>query len=473
MTTIPSRLRTTRTGSTTNPALTEIALPGTARLAVVVPVALISFFYMNVLEYALPLYFGARAEAAAEIGGTFPQDVWSEVVKYKVTAWIVGPILAGLYAKRYGERMVWCAALLGKVPIPLALAFHPHQDFIDVLALWQGFTGALMWIAGVSLIQMVAPGRKGFSNACMMVSMGVGSVMGPIGGRILLYRSELLALLPSDWKECGARLVNLSPLETRPALEDFEALFFLLTATTLVCGVLIGVWGQRPGRYLRDDPPGWRQTTRDLRELSRSAKFWALVIPLCLIGGPIFQASNQFLPYKAESLGLKTGAHDTGWVWLSLLKTVMWIPGGAAVGLLAGRRAPGIAAVVMLGAFAIGAAGIGESRVAWQLFASVAVFEFVRQFMRWSHAGYMSEHMRPSLRATAIGFAITFSGLGSAIYAWVVPRIWDPSQADFTVEGPFRAALVLGLVGALGLWIFDRVSPIRDPKPMPAKQAPE
>ena len=119
----------------------------------------------------------------------------------------------------------------------------------------------------------------------------------------------------------------------------------------------------------------------------------------------------------------------------------------------------------MLGGFALGAAGIGESYVAWQLFVSVAVFEFVRQFMRWSHAGYMSEHMRTPLRATAIGLAITFSGLGSAVYAWVVPAIWDPGQADFVVEGPFRAAFVLGLVGAIGLRAYDRVYPIRDPQP--------
>ena len=41
---------------------------GTARLQVVIPVALISFFYANMLDYALPLYLGAR-ETAAESSG--------------------------------------------------------------------------------------------------------------------------------------------------------------------------------------------------------------------------------------------------------------------------------------------------------------------------------------------------------------------------------------------------------------------
>ncbi len=104
---------------------------------------------------------------------------------------------------------------------------------------------------------------------------------------------------------------------------------------------------------------------------------------------------------------------------MTLLKRLMWLPGGAAVGFLAGRRAPGIAAVLMFGTFSVMALGIGFSQVAWQLFASVAVFEFVRQFMRWSDAGYLSEHMPSELRSTAIGCSITFSGLGSTIFGWL------------------------------------------------------
>ena len=133
---------------------------GTARLLIVVPVALVSFFYMNKLEYALPLYFEARAEVAKLTGGSFPPDVWAQVVKYKVAAWVLGPLLAGLLARRYGERAVWCGSLLGKVFIPLALTTHPHPNLISALAFWQGFTGALMWIAGISLVQMVVPEKK-------------------------------------------------------------------------------------------------------------------------------------------------------------------------------------------------------------------------------------------------------------------------------------------------------------------------
>ena len=105
--------------------------------------------------------------------------------------------------------------------------------------------------------------------------------------------------------------------------------------------------------------------------------------------------------------------------------------------------------------------GIGVSQFVWELFLAVAAFEFVRQFMRWSHAGYMSEHMSSDLRATAIGMTIMFSGLGSTIFAWIAPNVWNPDATDFKSAGPFLAAAVLGLVGAVGLLIYDRKFPIR------------
>jgi len=442
--------------------LTADASAGTARLSVVVPVAVISFFYVSVLDYCLPLYFGALSAAAEAAGGSYPADLWSKLVKYQVTPWIVGPLLAGLMARRYGERLVWCGALLGKIVVPLLLAIAPQPNVIKALAFWQGFTGALMWIAGVSLIQMVPLNKKGLSNGLMMTSLGVGSVLGPVCGRALLYRNELSRAFPNEnWSSFWTKLFAFEPLSTTPTVADFQAIFWLLTGSTLLCGVLIGLWGQRPGQFDRQDSQTWEQTVRDLLTLARTPRFWALVLAMCLLGGPVFQSSNQFLPYRAEDLGLKSGAADHGWIWLQLLKTLMWIPGGLAVGLLAGRRAPGIAAVIMLGAFSLSALGIGESRVVWHIFCCVTVFEFVRQFMRWSHAGYLSEHMPSNLRSTAIGCSITVSGLGSTIFAWSADYLWNPEMDGFHSSYPFVAAALLGFVGGIGLMVFDRYIPIR------------
>jgi MFS family permease len=439
------------------------AMPGAARLPIVVPVAVISFFYAAILDYALPLYFSALSTAAEARGGQFPADIWSQLVKYQVTPWIVGPLLAGLVARRYGERIVWSAALLGQAAIPIVLSVNPAPGVIPLLALWQGLTGALMWIAGISLVQMVAPEKKGLANGLMMTSVGAGSVCGPIVGRFLLYRDELLALVgDGDWRSAGDRLLTFKTMEMTPDVADFLLIFLILLASTVICGLLVGLWGQHPGRFEHDPVPDWQATLSDLGRLVRIPRVWALIIALCLLGGPVFQSSNQFLPYRAEDLGLKSGAQDAGWIWLQLLKTLMWLPGGAAVGCLAGRRAPGIAAAAMVGSFALAALGIGLSRTAWQLFACVALFEFVRQFMRWSHAGYMSEHLPGDLRVTAIGFAITFSGLGSTIYGWAAALFWDPAVDS---SAPFVAAAMLGGAASFGLFLFDRLHPIREAEP--------
>jgi len=58
-------------------ASTPEQLAGTARLGVVIPVALISFFYANLLDYALPLYLGAREAAAEAAGGSFPRGMYA------------------------------------------------------------------------------------------------------------------------------------------------------------------------------------------------------------------------------------------------------------------------------------------------------------------------------------------------------------------------------------------------------------
>jgi len=432
---------------------------GTARLWVVLPVAMLGFVYLGALDYLLPLYFGALQA----VDSNYPADIYAQLIKYQVTPWIIGPILAGLLSRRYGERHVWCTAQILTVAIPLALIYDPAPNVVKIIALWSGLTGALMWIGGISLIQMVRPEKKGLSNGLMMGAVGVGGVLAPLGGRTMLYWNELAPLLQThDWSMFGKTLLGLQQARMTPQVEDFLPIFWLLAVLTLTSGVLIGLWGQRSGRFSHDDQAhGWNRTLADLGRLLRNPRFWMLVGAMCFLGGPVFQATNQFLPYRAEDMGLKSGASDHGWIWLQLLKTLMWIPGGLAVGLLAGRRAPGIAAVMMLGCFALAGLGLGISTLAWQLFGCVALFEFMRQFMRWSQSGYLSEHMPEDLRATAIGCSISISGLGSTLFGWGADYVWNPGMADFNSATPFYAASLFGLIGCTGLLVFDRFVPIR------------
>ena len=126
---------------------------GTARLWIVIPVTMLSFFYAAVLEYLLPLYFSALRE----VDPNYPADIYSQLMKYQVTPWFFMPVLAGLLSRRYGERRVWCFSQIGMAAIPLALILDPQPTVVKIVSFWSGITSALLWISGVSLVQMVRP----------------------------------------------------------------------------------------------------------------------------------------------------------------------------------------------------------------------------------------------------------------------------------------------------------------------------
>lgn len=433
----------------------EQAEAGTARLPVVVLVSLVNMFFAAVLEYSLPLYFNALTG--------FPRGVWADLAAWQVAPWFFAPILAGLLSRRYGERRVWGAAMLGQAIVPALLAAVPQPWIVAPVALWNGFVGALMWIGGISLAQVVPAHKQGRANGLVMMSLGLGSLVGPLAGRAILWHDQVSALAERGaWKDVGLFLIDVISPESNPSLGGFHFILWGLAGLTAVGAAVMWTWGQRPGRGQGEKArQTWDDTANDLKRLLVNPRFWALVVSLCLLGGSLFQANNQFLRYRAEDVGLISGSQDRGWILLQELRVLMWVPGGLAVGLLAGRRAPGLAAVLMLAAFALSGAGIAWATTARGLFVTAASFEFVRQFMRWSHAGYMSEHMPPELRATAIGLAITLAGTSSALFGFLTNALLNPNAASFDSRDPFLLAAGLGLAGACGLFVFDRFVPIR------------
>lgn len=428
---------------------------GAARLPVVVLVSLVNMFYAAILEYSLPLYFSSLEG--------FPKSVWADLVAWQVAPWFFAPILAGLLSRRFGERRVWGAAMLGQAVVPALLAAVPQPWIVAPAAFWNGFTGALMWIGGISLAQVVPAHKKGLANGLVMMSLGLGSLVGPLAGRAILWHEQVNDLLQRGaWQDVGLFLIDVIKPVSDPSLGGFHVVLWGLAGATALGAAVMWIWGQRPGRWQGEKArQTWAETADDLKRLFANSRFWALVSSLCLLGASLFQANNQFLRYRAEDLRLIVGAQDEGWILLKELQVLMWIPGGLAVGLLAGRRAPGLAAVFMLSGFALAGAGIAWASTSAGLFAAVAMFEFVRQFMRWSHAGYLSEHMPQDLRATAIGVAISISGTSSAIFGFLTNAILDPNAAAFDSREPFWLAAGLGLAGALGLFVFDRLVPIR------------
>jgi MFS family permease len=434
---------------------------GSARLPVVVFVSLINMFFAAVLEYSLPLYFNALE--------SFPDGTWARLAAWLVAPWAFVPFLAGLLARRFGERRVWGAAMLGQAVVPALFAAIPEPWIVAPAAFWYGSMNALIWIGGISLTQIVPANKKGLANGLVMMSLGLGSFLGPLVGRAILWHDQVAALVHEGaWIDVGRFLIDIIKPESNPSRAGFQIILWGVAAACALGAVVMWTWGQRPGRWQGEKAQQtWAETADDLRRLLTNPRFWALVLSLCLFGGSIFQASNQFLPSRAEDLGLivkKTG-EDRGWILLQELRVFIWVPGGLAVGLLAGRRAPGLAGVLMVGCFALAAVGIGLASTATSLFFAVAAFEFVRQFMRWSHAGYLSEHMPQDLRATAIGLAISVAGWAGTLFAFLTNGILNPKSADFNSRIPFWLAAGLGLTGALGLLVFDRFVPIRQRQP--------
>ncbi len=105
---------------------------GTARLWIVIPVTILSFFYATVLEYLPPLYFSALQA----VDPHYPENMYSQLMKYQTTPWFFMPVVAGLLSRRYGERRVWCFAQLGMVVIPLALIYCPTPIMVKMVAFW-------------------------------------------------------------------------------------------------------------------------------------------------------------------------------------------------------------------------------------------------------------------------------------------------------------------------------------------------
>ena len=436
----------------------EDALAGTARLSVLIIVTIISFIYSAVLEYGLPLYFNAL--------GDYPKMMWTSQVVRQVATWASVPILDGMLAKRFGECRVWATALVGQAIVPLALVIVPRPWMVAPVAVWSGVTGAAAWLSGISLVQVVPPQRKGYANGLMMMSLGVGSLVGPLVARGVLWSRQVSLLIRrGDWPAVGAFLVNLTKPEADPPMVSFRIIFIGIGALSLLAAAAVWLYGQRAGQMAGELIESRRiPGITDIRRLLTNPRFWGLALSLSLFGGPVFQATNQFLRYRAEDLGLISGPLDQGWIILQLVRPLMWVPGGLAVGLLAGRRAPGFVAATILGCYALAGAGIGLAQ---------APLAFVRggggirgscvNAPRWSQTGYMSEHMPADLRSTAIGCAITFSSLGGGTFGFIANSFMTADAVGFESARPFWVASRIGLAGALGLLIFDRFVPIRRP----------
>src|SRR5205823_948187 len=130
---------------------------GTARLPVAISVALACFLCQALLHYSLPLYFSAKG---------LPAVAWETWSYYEIVAWLFGPPLAGLLASRYGERRAWSIGLAAYAIVTLWVVWLPSSSSwtdaaLGGAGLWYGFASAVIWVGGISLVQVVPEARRG------------------------------------------------------------------------------------------------------------------------------------------------------------------------------------------------------------------------------------------------------------------------------------------------------------------------
>lgn len=422
-------------------------LAGTARLPVVVSVALSAFLAQSLLHYVLPLYFEGRG---------LPRVSWETWSYYEIVAWLFGPPLAGFLAGRLGERIAWSFGMFGCAWVGLLVALVPSSGVLvgpalGVTGLTWGVTSALIWVGGISLAQNVPENRKGLSNGLIMTSLGAGSIAGPVIGRTL---------------------VALSSGGAAPTGADFHSSLTLFSALSVGGGLLMAAMGQYPGRQAGKAS---HSTLRHGFALLKDRKYLLLVVSLSLLGGPVFQATNVYRPYRARDpeIGLIVGAEDHGWGALEISNYVMQLVGGGLIALVArGRMGLRRAALIPAG-FAGCALGIGIAWNAPLLFTFSVGFEILRQFMRWIQTGYVAEHLSGPQRAAGIGLSVTLSGVGSWLFNLITRQLQSPDSPSFSSGLPFYIAAAVGAAGAFLLALVGERARASRPVTLPASAGNE
>lgn len=406
------------------------SVAGTARLSVVTATALISFLLQTLLIYTLPLYFPAR---------NLPPSAWETWGAYAIVSWLFTPVFAGMLAKRIGERRVWAIGLLINTIVMLWLVFLPARR-IDVnftvgfVAILSGVSAALVWISGMSLVQNVVDSNRGRANSLFMISLGVGSIAGPVIGRLML------AVFRTDGS---------------PSLIGFTAILWTGVILSLAGSFIIYFRGEHPHPAGTHPPFRAISTIMDDLRLFKSPRFLLMVIPIGLLAGPVFQAANVYVAYRAKdpNIGLIIHSQDHGWVALQITGYAMQLIGGFLLRFVAGKKASHYIAAGFLTAYALCTIGIGLAPDAVSLIACVALFEISRQLMRWLQTGYISEHVPQNQRSAAIGACVMISGLGATGFMLFSRHLQSPDSANFSSTTPFLIAGSLTLFGVAILLI--------------------
>lgn len=405
------------------------AQPGMARLAVVIPAAMIGMLGSQLRTYALPLYFPARA---------LPPAAWETYFFYVMFSWLFASTAAGFLASRLGERRVWALGLGVSAALCVWLIVLPLSDVrplaaVAVAGVFAGCAQSFAWVGGISLVQKVPVALKGRANGLFLGTIAVAGMAAPILGRFLV-----------EWSAGTAT----------PTGRDFVGVLVAYGVLSATAGTLIILGAEHKKGATTDGvslvPPKNASTLRQTLRLLRSPHYLALGIPVGLLAGALFAATNVYRAYRAAdpAIALRVGSEDHGWAALSVVAFAMQMVGSLLVSRLAGRRASHFVAAALLAIFALLSAACGWAPDVAAFFVFSALFEIMRQVARWLNSGYVSEHMPEEQQSASIGFTVTLSGLGAWGFLAVMRAIQSPDLPGFSASLPFYVAAAVGLAGA-------------------------
>jgi MFS family permease len=245
-------------------------------------VAVANYLSHTLIGFAVPLYFRALE---------FPNDSWETFLYYALIGFVAGSGISGPLAVRCGEQRMWATALAIRGFLGFLLLFLPGSHWVIACGLIFGLVSAVEWVGAICMAQVVPVDSIGKANSSLLVASSLGSITGPVVGRLLLSWSSVSAV---------------------PSSQDFALIFLLQIGLTLVSSLLVWTQIRHPGSVL---PAPLSIGIREQFKLLRLPKYLAMVVPLSVMAGPVFQTVNIYIFYRASDpeIGLIVASADHGW----------------------------------------------------------------------------------------------------------------------------------------------------------------
>jgi len=157
-------------------------------------------------------------------------------------------------------------------------------------------------------------------------------------------------------------------------------------------------------------------------------------------------SSNQFLLLRAKNLGFTPESVLLLYMAYNIIYALFSYPAGRLSDRI-GRKSLLVAGYIFYGLVYFGFALVREASYLWLLFAAYGLYIALTEGVQ---KALMADLAPVELRATLIGLHATFVGIGLFPASFLAGVLWDA----FGAPAPFYFGGAMGLLAALGLWLF-------------------